>query len=117
MDWPMSAPGLDVQGAWVEGAGMVGWGVLIWAGVAALIAVLLLPIATRAVGRRRFWCAQAERDVEVEFEERGLFGFRRPAAVRSCSLFDPPAHVRCRRACLDQDARVRVPMALLRPWR
>ena len=117
MDWPIASPGWDVQEAWAESATMVGWGVLIWAGVAATLAVLLLPIATQAVRRRRFWCARAQREVEAEFEERGLIGFRRAVAVLSCTVFDPPTQVRCRRSCLDQDVRVRLPMTLPRPWR
>jgi hypothetical protein len=117
MDWPMAAPGWDVQEAWVQSANTFGWGVLIWAGVAATLAVLLLPIATRAVRRRRFWCAWVQGEVEVEFEEHGLIGFRRAVAVRSCSVFDPPTHVGCRRSCLDQAVRVRLPMTSPRPWR
>jgi hypothetical protein len=96
---------------------MLGWGLLIWAGVAATLAVLLLPIATEAVRRRRFWCARVQREVEVEFEEHGLIGFRRAMAVRSCSVFDPPTEVGCRRSCLDRDARALTPMTLARPWR
>jgi heme exporter protein D len=117
VDWPIASPGWDIQEAWVDSVAMVGWGVLIWAGVAATLAVLLLPIATQAVRRRRFWCARAQREVEVEFEEQGIIGFRRTVAVRSCSVFDPPTQVHCRRFCLDQAVRVRVPMTLPRPWR
>lgn len=117
MDWPIAPPGWDVQEARVESETMVGWGVLIWAGVAATLAALLLSIATQAVRRRCFWCARVQREVEVEFEEHGLIGFRRAVAVRSCSVFDPPTHVPCRRFCLDQDVRVRLPMTLPRPWR
>jgi hypothetical protein len=40
--------------------------------------------------RRRFWCPLHRREVEVEFDERGLPGFRRQVAVKSCSVFDPP---------------------------
>lgn len=117
MDWPIASPGWDVQEAWVDGATTVGWAVLIWAVVAAILAVLLLPLAGEAVRRRRFWCARAQREVEVEFEEHGLFGFWRAVAVRSCSVFDPPTQVRCRRSCLDQDARLLLSMTLPRPWR
>lgn len=101
----------------MEGATVLGWGVLIWAGVAATLAVLLLSIATQAVRRRRFWCAQVQREVEVEFEERGFIGFRRAVAVRSCSVFDPPTQARCQRSCLDRDARALMPMTEFRPWR
>jgi hypothetical protein len=117
VDWPMAAPGWDLQEVWVESANAFGWGVLIWAGAVATLAVLLLPMATAVVRRRRFWCARAQREVEVEFEERGLIGVRRAVAVLSCSVFDPPAQVRCRRSCLDRDVRLRLPMALARPWR
>ncbi len=99
MDWPMGPEALDVQGAWAQSAAetlawaMVGWG--------AVVAVILF-LAALLVGarRRRFWCDQAKRQVEVEFEVQGLPGFRRPTAVLSCSVFDPPTNVRCRRACL-----------------
>jgi len=107
MDWSMAAPGWDLQEAWVQSVNALGWGVLIWAGVAASVAVLLLPIATQAVRRRRFWCARVQGEVEVEFEEHGLIGFRRAVAVRSCSVFDPPTRVQCPRSCLDRDVRVR----------
>lgn len=119
MDWPIAAPGGDVQTVWVDGLSMVGWGVLIWAGVgfAATLALLLLPIICRAVRRRRIWCDQAEGEVEVEFEEEGIWDCRRAVAVRSCSMFDPPTQVRCRRSCLDRDVRVQLPMSLSRPWR
>lgn len=53
------------------------------------------------VRRRRFWCAWSRREVEVEFETRGLPGFRRVVTVRSCSAFDPPTAIECRRRCLD----------------
>jgi len=53
------------------------------------------------VRRRHFWCALERREVEVEFEERGLPGFRRQLAVRSCSVFDPPTAVACGRRCLE----------------
>ena len=99
----------------MESTTTLGWGVLIWAGVAATLAVLLLPFAAQAVRRRRFWCARAQREVEVEFEEEGLIGFRRAVAVRSCSVFDPPTQVRCGRFCLDRDARLLFPMTLPRP--
>jgi hypothetical protein len=117
MDWPIASPGWDVQEAWVESASMFGWGLLIWAGVVATFAVLLLPIISRTIRRRRFWCDRAQGEVEVEFEEQGIIGFRRAVAVRSCSVFDPPTHVHCRRSCLDHDVRVRLPMTLPPPWR
>jgi hypothetical protein len=117
VDWPIASPGWDVEVALVDRAGTLGWGLLIWAGVAAILAVLLVPIVTKAVRRRHFWCVRAQRDVEVEFEERGLVGFRRAVAVRSCSVFDPPTQVRCQRSCLDQDARALVPVTELRQWR
>ena len=117
MDWPIASPAWDVQVAWVDRASMLGWGLLIWVAVAATLAVLLLPIAVEAVRRRRFWCPQARREVEVEFEEHGLIGFRRAVAVRSCSVFNPPTQVGCRRSCLDRDARALTPTTLARLWR
>ena len=49
---------------------------------------------------REVWCALYKQQVEVEFEVRGLPGFRHPCAVTSCTAFDPPTAVACRRRCL-----------------
>jgi len=117
VDWPIASPGWDVQEAWVQVASSLTWGVILWAGCAAIFALLLLPIVGLAVRSRRFWCPRAQREVEVEFEARGLIGFRRAVAVRSCSLFDPPTDVRCERSCLDREVRERVPTTPPRPWR
>jgi universal stress protein A len=63
--------------------------------------------AERPVVRlRRFWCAEHRREVEVEFEMRGLPGFRSPVAVRSCSAFEPGAAIDCSRRCLDPSFRL-----------
>ena len=96
---------------------MLRWGLFVWAAGAAIFALLLFPMMGRVVRRRHFWCRRAQGEVEVEFEERGLAGFRRAVAVRSCSLFDPPTDVRCGRSCLTQEVRLRLPMTLPRPWR
>jgi hypothetical protein len=50
--------------------------------------------------RRRFWCAEAGREVEVLFEERGLPGMRWSAAVKSCPVFEPGTGIACHRHCL-----------------
>jgi hypothetical protein len=65
-----------------------------------------------AIRRRRFWCANARREVEVEFEARGFPGFRWLTGVRSCPVFDPPTGVACGRACLDARFRRRWEYAL-----
>ena len=94
MQWPAG---------WVESEQVLGWAEL---GAVVSIALALLLFAFsgaarhRVVRRRRFWCALSRRDVEVEFAARGLPGFRR-VAVRSCSQFEPPTAVACRRACVD----------------
>ena len=54
----------------------------------------------RTRGCRAFRCALAQRDVEVEFTERRVFGFRRPLAVHACSAFESPTAVACRRPCI-----------------
>ena len=59
----------------------------------------------RATRRRKFWGPFTRLDVEVEFQERGLPGFGRQSAVVSCSVFDPPTVVACRRRCLDSGFR------------
>ena len=99
MDWPMGSGAWDAQELWVREAVdavtwiMVGWGVVV-------AVVLLLAALVVAVGRRRFWCGQAQREVAVDFEEHGFPGFRRPVAVLRCSAFQPPTAITCGRSCL-----------------
>ena len=105
MEWPIewSTPGVsDAVIRRVTNA--LGWAVLVAFLILRPLAVLLFSATTR---RRRFWCAQSRRDVEVELELGGIPGFRRPAAVRHRSVFDPPTAVRCRRLCLDSSYRRR----------
>jgi len=116
MGSPIESGGLEIPEAWVQSvANALAWGILGWAVFVAI--VLFLGMLAVTVRRRRFWCDQARREVEVEFEEQGLPGYRRPTAVLSCSVFEPPTAVQCRRACLDRDMRVRVPMARRLSWR
>ena len=72
-------------------------------GAALLIALGLVNLES-AVLRRRVWCADARRDVEVEIAERGFPGFRPSIGVVSCSAFEPPSDVKCSRSCLERDA-------------
>lgn len=51
--------------------------------------------------RHRVWCALVEREVEVEFEERGIPGLKVQSGVKTCTAFEPPTAVVCRRRCLD----------------
>jgi len=77
--------------------------------------LLLLPLAIpRLVARRRrnFWCATGGERVDVEFEERGLPGFRKAIAVLSCSRFEPPSAIACQRHCLNAAFRRQWPPAL-----
>jgi hypothetical protein len=98
MDWVSAWPDEAVLTASTQGiVDALGWGVLL----SLLFLFPLVVLFSRAIRQRRFWCAQSRREVEVEFEERGLPGFRRAVNVRSCSVFDPPAAVACRRRCLD----------------
>ena len=53
-----------------------------------------------ATRRRRFRCAEAGREVEVLFEQRGLPGLRWSEAVKSCPVFEPGNPIACRRHCL-----------------
>lgn len=78
---------------WVE------WGFLAWGMIATLV-LLLATLAASRLARRRFWCAQAGSEVDVELEEHGVPGFRRFIAVRRCSAFTPSTSVTCRRSCL-----------------
>ena len=102
MDWPMGYDGADIQ-AWAETAASIYWWPFVaWvAGVAILLFVAV--VVTSFPVRRRFWCEQAGREVEVAFEEDGPPGLRRFVAVVSCTAFEPPTRVRCPRACLDRD--------------
>jgi hypothetical protein len=76
---------------------------------------LLFPLAIpRRITRRRrhFWCAIARERVDVEFEERGLPGFRKAIAVLSCSRFEPSSAIVCQRRCLNTTFRRQWPPAL-----
>ena len=102
MEVPMEWAGAEAGEMWIQGlADALGWGML----AALLFMVPLVVLFSRAIRRRRFWCAQARRDVEVEFQEHGLPGFRWSAAVKSCSVFDPATAVACQRRCLDAQFR------------
>lgn len=102
MDWPGVRPVDEVREAWVQGVSDVfSWGLI----AALLFLAPLLVLFSSRVRRRRFYCARSGREVEVEFEEHGLPGFRRTVAVRSCSMFDPSTAVECGRRCLDSDFR------------
>jgi len=102
MDWPMGYDGADVR-VWAESlASTYWWPLLAWiagAGILFLFAVLVTSFPVR----RRFWCEQAGREVDVAFEEDGPSGLRRFVAVVSCSAFGPSTQVRCNRACLGRD--------------
>jgi len=102
MDWPMGYDGTDVR-VWAESvASSYSWPLLAWAVGAALLFLLVVMITGMPV-RRRFWCEQAGREVDVEFQENGSPLLRRFVAVVSCTAFEPSAHVRCNRACLARD--------------
>ena len=102
MDVLLAPGGFDVEAggaAWMHlVTEAISSGLLAWA-VAAALFLCVLP-AFLVVRRRRFRCPETQRDVEVDFQERGLPGRRQPIAVLSCSAFDPPRRVLCDRACL-----------------
>jgi hypothetical protein len=116
MDWPSGGPLDGSEVVLVQGiADTIGWVLVI---LAVLFAIPLLMVVDRVRRRRRFWCSQAGREVEVEFEETGVLpGFRHPVAVRSCTEFDPLTAVACNRRCLDSNVRVRLPMMPTSRWR
>ena len=102
MEWLVQWSGDGAPEVWIRGfRDLLAWGLL----GALIFLVPLLALFGITVQRRRFWCAQSRQEVEVEFEERGLPGFRRQVAVKSCSVFDPPEAVACRRRCLDSTFR------------
>jgi hypothetical protein len=72
-----------------------------------VVAVIVLAAAAlwyRQHGvRHSFWCATAEREVEVRLG-RGC--------VKSCSAFEDPTAIACARRCLDRSFRVQWPPAV-----
>jgi hypothetical protein len=119
MDWPMESDGIAVQQAWSQSiANLLGWWVLAWAIVVTGLLLLTLLAVRRVRRRRQFWCAEAQRPVEVEFvEEEGVFGLQRSVAVCSCSVFEPPTDVRCGRHCINSEVRMPLPVKPLGEWR
>lgn len=114
MDWLVTSSGWDVADAGLQPAMDVLWEKYFWLGTLGISLViaglaLLGAVAVTRVVTRRFWCAAAHHEVEVEFVERGLPGLERPSAVLSCSHFHPATDVRCDCACLD--AMCRLPAA------
>jgi len=96
-EWPMDTS--------VATESLVEFLVLVQVVALVLMIVLLALSAPRfhwLVRRRRsFWCSLAQRGVEVVFEERGLPGVRRTAAVLGCSAYDSPEGIACARRCRD----------------
>src|SRR5512132_3221371 len=68
-----------------------------------LIVVALVAAVTVRTVRRRFWCRLAGREVETEFQARGLVP--RLRSVVSCSAFERGDAIACRRRCLDSTYR------------
>jgi hypothetical protein len=66
----------------------------------ALLVVLFLGSRSSATRRaaRSFWCGVRGEAVTAVFEEKSWDGSR--LDVTSCSAFEPPADVRCDKACL-----------------
>jgi hypothetical protein len=91
-----SAEGLDAWfETWVTGIASF----VMYAGLVVVALILLAGALTPAPTLRRFWCRLAGRDVEVEFETRGLW--RRATAVIRCSAFETAAPIACQRQCLE----------------
>lgn len=108
MDWFAAVQWDDPEPLLVEAfATLFVWGSVV---VAVLFLVLSVTAATVVYRRRRFWCVQAGRIAEVEFEEVGLPVCRRAVAVHSCSLFSPPTLVTCDRWCLAAEISARRPL-------
>ncbi|HET7875123.1 MAG TPA: hypothetical protein VFN71_06315 [Methylomirabilota bacterium] len=103
MDWPMGSESDGLQEASMRlAADLLSFAAIV---VAMLVLLSLTLLFIQPMRRRHFYCALSGREVEVEFEERGLPGMRRTVAVRSCTVFEPPQAVRCKRRCLDEDLR------------
>ena len=95
--WPTDALDASFQ-AWIDG--VVGF--VTFAGLVAVAVLVVAGASTRSAARRGFWCRLAGRDVEVEFETRGLW--RRVRSVRCCSGFESGLAA-CRRPCLEASYR------------
>src|SRR5262245_57036235 len=110
MDVLMMPEGWDAQEVVVvqTAADVMGWLSLAWVVGFVLVALALTVFATRVVRRRAFWCPGAGREVEVEFEDRGVLGFRRHE-VLSCSAFEHPREITCGRACRNAEGHMHVP--------
>ena len=108
MNGPFGWLDADIGTVSVVVTGVLGWGVI----AALLFLVPLVILFSRATRRRRFWCALSQREVEVEYEDRGLPGFRWSAAVKSCSVFDPATALGCHRRCREAQFRRQWPPAL-----
>lgn len=100
MDWPMGYDGAEMR-AWAESAASIYWWPLLGWAAGVVILFTLAVLFIRFPVRSRFWCEQAGREVEVEFEEDSRL--RRFIAVVSCTAFEPSTRVRCNRACLARD--------------
>ncbi len=48
-----------------------------------------------------FWCDEAGRMVSAEFTREGPPFFRKETEILSCSAFDRPSQINCKRGCLD----------------
>ena len=83
----------------------MGWASLAWAVAFVLLALGLTLLATQVLRRRAFWCPGVGREVEVEFQDRGLLGFR-ARSVLSCSAFEDTREITCDRACVTEEGRV-----------
>jgi hypothetical protein len=110
MDFLLMSEGWNGEEAAVvrTAADTIGWAFLVWAVGFVLLALLMTMVATRVVRRMAFWCSGVAREVEVEFEDRGLFGFRR-REVLTCSAFECPSEITCGRECLRAEGHVRLP--------
>jgi hypothetical protein len=98
----MGYDGAEIR-VWAESAASsYSWPLLAWAAGTAIL-LLLAVLVVSFPARRRFWCEQAGREVEVEFEEDGPPLLRRFTAVVSCTAFQPSTQMRCDRACLARD--------------
>ena len=100
----LDGPMLTEGAAFTEGLAQI----FVVAQLVSLLIVLALLCSSHhaylcgTVRRRRgFRCPLMRREVEVEFLECWLLGFRRSTAVTCCSAFEVPTAIECRRRCVD----------------
>ena len=103
MDWFSAwepVPYLDVERVDVTSGSSV---LTAWLIVSVVVLAALVAWYRQRAVRHVFWCAGADRDVEVVMQH---------GCVLACSAFDDPGAIGCARRCVDASFRAQWPPAL-----